>query len=205
MSSKRKIEFSRPPSDRDYSIFERVLVEGRTRQQVAQDVGLSRQRVGSIARQVASWLSKNVIANDPSEVHSTHIRRLEHQWREAMDAWYESRGDEETIKVTIDNVCKEDPSGQQYRTSRERKEKTVRKKPGDIRFLWHARAVMAEIRDLTESGLRFIELGKENVDALDAERDEFRKIVIEAEKLGLLPTNDSPIENPQLPPPKPDA
>lgn len=205
MSPKRKSELLRPPSDRDYSIFERVLVEGRTRQQVAQDVGLSRQRVGTIARQVAIWLSKNIIANDPAEVFSTHIRRLEHQWREAMDAWYESRDGEETLKVILDDASTKNQTKGNHGKSRERKEKTVRNKPGDIRFLWHARVVMAEIRELTESGLKVIELEEENVDALNTERTEIRKIFAEAKKLDILPANESPTENPQLPPPTSDA
>ena len=123
------------PSERDRAIFRAVAVEGRPAAEVAAEHGLTAAHLQRIVRKIERLLAERSILEEPPWVRVLHLRRLEHQWNEAMVAWYRSQLPHEVMKATLDPAAK-----------KQRIERTVRPRTGDIRYLEHARKLLAEIR-----------------------------------------------------------
>jgi len=124
------------PSTRDVSIYRRAMIEGRPRAEIAAEESLSESRVHSIVRAIERWLAQAQLRQDPNFLKVTHLQRLEHQWREVMQAWRRSREAEETTRISTEE-------------GKPRKaEVTRRAQVGDVKYLDEARKILTAIREL---------------------------------------------------------
>ena len=138
------------PSPRDLEIYAQVCA-GRTQQAVGDAIGLSRQRIHVIVRQVEAWLAPQMM-EQIREVKARHTTSLEHVFREAMAAWEKSKQDQLKFRTGS--------------TAQGEIEETTRTQTcGDPRFLDAAMKALEQIRKMwganapvannTGSGLRF--------------------------------------------------
>jgi len=118
-----------PPSERDFQVFESVVIDGASTRQAAAEFGVSQSRIVQIRRHVAEWMGAEV----PETPRLTPIQRLrvaadiaerraDHLYSKAMDGWRASQQPETRI-------CR-GSLGNQTQTTRERH--------GDPRYLWAA-------------------------------------------------------------------
>ncbi len=130
-------------ADRDREIFRIVAVEGRSTSDVARDFSLSQRHVQRIVRRTQRQLVLRQLmrAPDPRWLSEMHLRRLEHQWQEAMVAWYRSHLPSETIKYSTERG-----------SDKAKIERTRREQQGDVRYLENARRILADIRALIAGG-----------------------------------------------------
>ena len=123
------------PSPRDAEIFRRVVLRGERLLVVAQDVGLSKQRVHTICERLRQMAFQE-LAEDFSEHRQQTILRLEHVYREALTAWESSKAGRSSVTESTS------AAGEVSRS-------TTRHAPvGDVRFLAEARQTLADIREL---------------------------------------------------------
>lgn len=156
-------------TDRDRNIFQQVAVEGRKLDDVAQIEQLSVKQTRRIVQHASRVLALRSFNSEAPWVRAMHLHRLEHQWQEAMYAWYRSQRDEETLKVK-----RETP------TSQPSVERVHVKQSGDVRYLEYARKLLGEIRQL--GGVPDLQTGGEiyaTVETLTLEQRtaEFHRIV----------------------------
>src|SRR5437762_13377427 len=83
-----------PPSDRDFQIYQRLMIDGASTRQAASDCSLSQTRVRQIASRVAHWMAESLPpsseAADASYLRlAQHIAadRLQFLYGEAMHGW----------------------------------------------------------------------------------------------------------------------
>lgn len=124
-------------SERDRGIFQQVAVEGRSLDEVARREQLSVKQIRRIAQHAARVLALRSFHSEAPWVRAMHLHRLEHQWQEAMLAWYRSQLDQETVKLTRKTPTAE-PSVESVHV----------KQAGDVRYLDYARRLLGEIRQL---------------------------------------------------------
>jgi hypothetical protein len=140
----------RPPSTRSQTIYCRVSVEGRTIDATASEFNITGDTVKRVLRGVRRWMKlgcQGVPKPSGDAAHGEalrdlHVARLEHQWNEVMAAWYRSKQPEETDKAVVDD------------RKQVKGEKTRRSQTGEVKYLTHARAIMAEIRQLDGTSQR---------------------------------------------------
>jgi hypothetical protein len=117
---------SLPPSERDFQVFESVVIDGATTRQVAAEFGVSQSRIVQIRRHVAEWMGAEV----PPTPRLTPVQRLrlaaeiaerraDHLYSKAMEGWRASQQPQTS-------VCRS-RLGEEMRTARERH--------GDPRYL----------------------------------------------------------------------
>jgi hypothetical protein len=124
-------------TDRDRNIFQQVAVEGRKLDDVAQTEQLSVKQTRRIVQHASRVFALRSFHHEAPHVRAMHLQRLEHQWQEAMYAWYRSQNEIETYK-TFKKGPKAEPSI----------ERTSVKQCGDVRYLEYARKLLGEIRQL---------------------------------------------------------
>jgi hypothetical protein len=134
------------PSKRSQMIYCRVMIEGRSVEQVAKDLFVTTPTVKSIVARVKRWMKKSRQSVPDEEFSHTaetlrqlHLARLEHQWEQTMNAWYRSTHDEETQRLSSDE------------SGKKKVEKLLKTQTGDISYLVQAREILQEIRELVGS------------------------------------------------------
>ena len=134
------------PNEQERSVYREIVIRGRTAQQLAAALKLSEARIQGMVERVRRWINQLPIPVDVRAMQSLHLARLEHQWHEAMSAWYQSNNKEETIKSSYeDHKRKAAAAGDGKR----KVERTTRQPCGDVRYLEQARKIMAEYRKLS--------------------------------------------------------
>jgi hypothetical protein len=94
-----------PPSERDFLVFERVVIESVTTRQAAEEFGLSQTRVMQIRARVADWIGGQV----PETPQLSSRQRLglasyiaegqiDHLYAQAMEGWRKSQGTQTTVR-----------------------------------------------------------------------------------------------------------
>jgi hypothetical protein len=126
-----------PPSERDQAIFHQIAAEGRSAADIAVLHSLSESYVRQIERRVRRYCQKHDLLPTLAVAKSLYLARLEHQWRETMEAWRRSRQDVEVSKAT-----KLTEDGKPEKTKAER---TTRSQNGDVRLLRHALKILERI------------------------------------------------------------
>ena len=86
------------PGEEDRNAYRAVAICGHTVKQVAADMELPPDRVQAMVERVRLWLAQIPPPVNVRALTAQHLARLEHQWQEAMNAWYRSRSKEETLK-----------------------------------------------------------------------------------------------------------
>jgi len=137
MNHDAPLKDTRPPCRGDWEIYRQASVEGRPRQAVAIEHALNEREVDAIVRRTERFLASQLLAQDPYLVRTLHLYRLEHQWREAMEAWYRSQRNQETLKASHNDG-----------DDRKKMEQMRRTQTGDVRYLRQALLALAEIRKL---------------------------------------------------------
>ena len=132
------------PNEQERSIYREVAVRGRATKELASQLKLSEARIQGIIRRVRRWLEQVHLPIDVRSLQSMHLARLEHQWHEAMSAWYRSGNKDETIKSSYEDQKREVKDGKR------KVERTTRQPCGDVRYLEQARKIMAEYRKLSD-------------------------------------------------------
>jgi hypothetical protein len=123
----------RAPSERDCRIYERHVLQGETQDVVAADYKLTRQRIAQIAGDVEGWIASHPEHSLAKSMRVRCTRRWEALWEETMAGFARSREDRE---MTVERTSQTPLAG----ALREPQvtvvqEHTVRKHPGDVRFL----------------------------------------------------------------------
>jgi len=93
------------PSPRDLLAYERIIIDGATTRQAAEELKISQTRVRQLVHRVADWLEKNLPAANESR-QAAQIRlalhiaaeRLHRYLNEAQLAWQQTR---ETKYLTV--------------------------------------------------------------------------------------------------------
>lgn len=138
------------------SIYRAVIVEGRPLGQIAATHGVSEE---SAMATIQRYLERHVplaLELHDTRVRRLHLARLEHQWREAMNAWYRSIQREEIVKVSSEghdadaNSTAKDEGAAARRGSKRKIERTTLNPCGDVRYLEQARRILAEYRELCD-------------------------------------------------------
>lgn len=138
------------PCKRYMQVFTRVVIEGRTQEEVAQELGLKYESVVNICYKVKAYLREHgasLYLPNQRRMRAIHARelylaRLEHQWEQLMQEWYRSKQPAESEKAG--NV--EGDGKNQKRAERQRKTQT-----GNVKYLIEARANLREIREICMS------------------------------------------------------
>ncbi len=88
-----------PPAERDFAVFERVVIEGGTTRAAAAEFGLSQTRIVQIRQRVAEWIGSEVPPTDslsPQQrlrlAASIAEQRIHFLYSQAMEAWRASQG-----------------------------------------------------------------------------------------------------------------
>jgi hypothetical protein len=131
----------RPPCKRYREIFTLIEVHGRTYGDVATELGMKQKSIVDICSKVRTWMRRygarwdRIVENKKRAAIACelYVARLEHQWQEAMAAWYRSQGPQRIDK----GIYKEGKL--------ERGEVTQRSQTGDVRYLRQAAAVLEKI------------------------------------------------------------
>ena len=83
-----------PPSERDFEVYRRTAVEGRTTREAAAEFNISQTRVMQLREKVFEWIGNHVppLARlEPAErlrvAQTLACEQLQHQYDEAMHAW----------------------------------------------------------------------------------------------------------------------
>jgi hypothetical protein len=94
-----------PPSERDFLVFERVVIESATTRAAAEEFGLSQTRVMQIRERVAEWIGSQVPETPRlSPRHrlglASHIAegQIDHLYSQAMESWRRSQGTQTTVR-----------------------------------------------------------------------------------------------------------
>ncbi|PHS03543.1 MAG: hypothetical protein COA78_17685, partial [Blastopirellula sp.] len=118
-----------------------IIVEGLSVKEVASQHNLTVLEVEAIVNEQnqLALAHANCLPEESSNSPIIHLRRLEHQWREAMAAWYRSQKEEETTKVSRSTGA---------RSPGEKMEQTRKTTPGDVRYLQLAQRLLSEIKEL---------------------------------------------------------
>gem|GEM_PF-5974315 len=83
-----------PPSERDFDVYRRTAVEGRTTREAAAEFNISQTRVMQVREKVFEWIGNHLppLARlEPAErlrvAQTLACEQLQHQYDEAMHAW----------------------------------------------------------------------------------------------------------------------
>lgn len=131
----------RPPCKRYREIFTLVEVHGRTYADVAKQLGLQPKSVTDVCSKVRTWMRRYGARWDRISENKKraaiacelYVARLEHQWQEAMAAWYRSTEPKQIEKGVFKGGILD------------RSEITRRSQTGDVRYLMQAARVLEKI------------------------------------------------------------
>src|SRR6266436_7200951 len=89
---------SLPPSQRDFQVYQRVVVEAASTRQAAGEFSLSQTRIRQLVQRVSQWLTDNLPQQDDATDaaylrHAQHVAadRLSFFYSVAMDGWRAER------------------------------------------------------------------------------------------------------------------
>ena len=131
----------RPPCKRYREIFTLIEVHGRTYADVAKELGMKQKSITDICSKVRTWMRRYGARWDRISENKKraaiacelYVARLEHQWQEAMAAWYRSCSPQRIDKGV-------------YKDGKlDRGEVTQRSQTGDVRYLRQAASVLEKI------------------------------------------------------------
>ncbi len=95
-----------PPSDRDFQVFERVVVQGATTRAAAAEFGLSQTRIVQVRDRVAEWIASEVPTIErlsPRErlrlAASIASQRIDYLYSLALEAWRTSQGEQTIVRA----------------------------------------------------------------------------------------------------------
>ncbi len=95
-----------PPSERDFGVYEAVVVECASTRTAAEQFGLSQTRIVQIRDRVIEWIGANVPLTprlDPRQrlqlASDVAGRRLQYFLTEAMEAWRQSQGPQTRVRT----------------------------------------------------------------------------------------------------------
>jgi hypothetical protein len=133
---------SRLPSKRALSVFTRVVIEGVPKETIGEELNIKPSSVGDIVNRVRQWMHKHGARWDDIAEHERraaivcelYVARLDHQWQEAMNAWYRSQQPQ-----TIDKATYKEGGGVKQA------EMTRKSQVGDVRFLREAAVLLDKI------------------------------------------------------------
>jgi hypothetical protein len=137
----------RPPTERDWYLYEAVQIEGLSSRQAAQRFGISQTRVQQIRRQMTEWLA--VIAGPEAGLSPTERicaaidlaeRRCNFLYSEAMEAWRASQEPQVSTRIG--------PGGHEL--------KTTTLKGGDSRYLWMAMRMNTQMLHILGLGKKLL-------------------------------------------------
>ena len=134
------------PGEQERRVYREIAIRGRTAKQLAESMKLPETRIQGMVERVRRWIDQFPVPVDARAMQSQHLARLEHQWHEAMTAWYRSGGKEETIKSSYEDQRKQAAAS---KDGKRKVERTTRQPCGDVRYLEQARKIMAEYRKLS--------------------------------------------------------
>lgn len=158
------------PGEQERATYREVAIRGRTPKQLAADLKISEARIQGMVERVRRWLSQMSLPVDLRALQTQHLARLEHQWHEAMSAWYRSSNMEETIKSSWEDQKQQKAPP---KDGKRKVERTTREPCGDVRYLEQARKIMAEYRALSCEVALLQKKEKQDANELSAsERDE---------------------------------
>ena len=164
------------PGEQEREIYRQVSVEGRFAEDVAADYEISEARVRRILQRVRRWLEQVHMPINVRGLQALHLQRLEHQWHEAMSAWYRSGRKDETIKSSYEDSKRrtagsssKPKTGKSAEDGRRKVERTTREPCGDVRYLEQARKIMAQVRALSAEAVVLQQEEQRHVDQLTAE------------------------------------
>jgi hypothetical protein len=87
-----------PPTERDFRIYERVVLAGISTRQAASEFRLSQTRIRQLVQRVSQWLTETVPAQSEATdaahlCYARHVAaaRLEYFYSEAMEGWRSDR------------------------------------------------------------------------------------------------------------------
>jgi len=91
----------RPPSGRDFAVFEAVILGGKSTREAAEQFRLSQTRVCQLVERVREWQAEVLPAADGDDDEERRVRlakivaagRLDHLYGEMMQAWRRSQGE----------------------------------------------------------------------------------------------------------------
>ena len=154
----------RPPSGRDFEVFEHVVVGGGTTRSAAHEFKISQTRVCQVLERVRVWLDDVTPSAADEQVSQKRLQlaeglaadRLDHLYGQAIEGWRSSDGEVERIrinalgeKVTTRTVSHGDP---RYLSIAARVA-LLRSKVASMGALDHAMAAAADLEDSSlESG-----------------------------------------------------
>ena len=94
-----------PPSERDFEVFERVVVEGATTRAAAAEFGLSQTRIVQVRDRVAEWIAAEVPATErltPRQrlrlAATIASQRIDYLYSLALEAWRASKGEQTVVR-----------------------------------------------------------------------------------------------------------
>jgi hypothetical protein len=94
-----------PPTERDFLVFERVVIESATTRAAAEEFGLSQTRVMQIRERVAEWIGSQVPETPRLSPRqrlglASHIAegQIDHLYAQAMEGWRKSQGTQTTVR-----------------------------------------------------------------------------------------------------------
>ena len=131
------------PNEQERRVYREIAIRGRTTRQLAESLKLPEVRIQGMVERVRRWIDQFPIPVNVRGMQSQHLARLEHQWHEAMTAWYRSGSKEETIKSSYEDQRKQAAASED---GKRKVERTTREPCGDVRYLEQARKIMAEHR-----------------------------------------------------------
>ena len=137
------------PGEQERAIYQSVAIEGRFAEEVAHQHKLPALRVEQTVRRVQQWIDDVPLPPRNRDIHWLHLQRLDHQWHEAMTAWYRSGQTEESTKVTREqSATQECQAATGKDTGKAKVERATRNPCGDVRYLEQARKILAEYRNV---------------------------------------------------------
>jgi hypothetical protein len=78
---------SLPPTERDFRIYERVILAGLSTRQAAGEFKLSQTRIRQLVQRVSQWLTESVPAQDEA-TDASHLRYAQHVAADRLDYFY---------------------------------------------------------------------------------------------------------------------
>lgn len=134
----------------DQKIWE-LRVRGRTQEYIAREVKLDQGTVSRILRRLAANMSEK-LEDMRMEIKVTQIAMLYTLYSDLMDEWERSKKPKSKVmsmQATIQRKVEEaKEGGGDADPLPGRIEKTVEDRPGDLRIITEARAILADIREI---------------------------------------------------------
>ena len=132
ITAKRPGRPPRPPNARNCAIYERVRLESESREKVAAEHALSRQRIAQVVAQVEGWIASHPTHELAQKMRVRCGKRWETLWSRSIDSFDRSRQNREVKKERTARRAANGAAAEMLTTVTEQ---TVREQNGDPRFL----------------------------------------------------------------------